>query len=161
VTFTNNSTGYDTPLSYAWDFDNDTVIDSTLPSPSYTYNTPETYSVRLTVTDADGSQSTLMRNNYIVVTAGGGCAGQPVKMEGSGVQYNTLQSAYIAAGEGDVIQARASDSYTEDLSLNQDIAITLRGGYDCTFTSVEGMTVLNGTITIDSGTVTIENIELQ
>jgi large repetitive protein len=43
------------PLTYAWDFDNDGVIDSTDPSPSYTYNADGTYTAKLTVTNAAGS----------------------------------------------------------------------------------------------------------
>ncbi len=42
LNFTNNSTGYDQPLSYEWDFDNDGTIDSTTENPLYTYNNPGT-----------------------------------------------------------------------------------------------------------------------
>ena len=68
VNFTNNSTGYDRPLSHEWDFDNDGIVDSTDRNPSYTYNTAGTYTVKLTVTDSDGSIDTLIRTNYITVT---------------------------------------------------------------------------------------------
>lgn len=40
-------------LSYAWDFNGDGLIDSTLPNPTYTFTTAGTYSVQLTVTDED------------------------------------------------------------------------------------------------------------
>jgi len=66
VTFTNSSTGYDQPLTYAWDFDNNGSIESTLQNPSAIYTGQGTYSVRLTVTDADGSADTLTRTNYII-----------------------------------------------------------------------------------------------
>ncbi len=68
VNFTDNSSGYDQPLSYEWDFDNDDIVDSTIQNPSYTYSSPGTYTVKLTVTDSDGSTSTLTRTNYITVT---------------------------------------------------------------------------------------------
>jgi PKD repeat protein len=51
--------------SWAWDFDNDGTIDSTDQNPAYTYNTPGTYSVNLTVTNEGGSNNTV-KTNFIV-----------------------------------------------------------------------------------------------
>jgi PKD repeat protein len=65
VNFTNSSTGYDQPLSYAWDFDCDGTDDSNEEHPSHTYNSSGAYSIALTVTDADGSISTVTKTNYI------------------------------------------------------------------------------------------------
>ncbi|KUG10026.1 cell surface protein [hydrocarbon metagenome] len=65
VTFTDQSTN--TPTSWAWDFDNDGIVDSTLQNPSHTYNTPGTYTVNLTVTNAGGSDSEV-KTDYITVT---------------------------------------------------------------------------------------------
>ncbi|MBN1194770.1 MAG: PKD domain-containing protein [Methanomicrobiaceae archaeon] len=65
VQFTDQSTG-DTPLTYAWDFDNDGTVDSTEQSPSFTYDTPGTYSVSLIVTNAAGSD-TEVKTDYITV----------------------------------------------------------------------------------------------
>jgi PKD repeat protein/streptogramin lyase len=67
VTFTNSSTGYDQPLTYEWDFENDGIVDSTEVNPSHIYNTPGIYSVKLRVTDADGSVSSIVLNNYIIL----------------------------------------------------------------------------------------------
>jgi len=52
--------------SYAWDLDGDSVVDSTLPNPSWTYNACGSYTVSLTVTDGVNPPSTLTRTNYIV-----------------------------------------------------------------------------------------------
>jgi PKD repeat protein len=52
--------------SYAWDFDNDGLTDSVEANPSYTYNTPGTYTVNLTVTGPGGSNSTV-KPGYISV----------------------------------------------------------------------------------------------
>ncbi len=65
VRFKDQSTG--TPLSYAWDFDNDGIIDSTTKNPTYIYRTAGTYTVTLTVTGAGGSDSET-KFNYITVT---------------------------------------------------------------------------------------------
>jgi len=55
VQFTDNSTGEIT--DWAWDFDNDGGTDSTQQNPSYSYDTPGTYTVSLTVTGKDGSDA--------------------------------------------------------------------------------------------------------
>ncbi len=54
VRFTDQSSGT-TPLTYAWDFRNDGTPDSTIQSPTFTYTTAGTYTVKLTVTNAAGS----------------------------------------------------------------------------------------------------------
>lgn len=41
--------------AYAWDFDNDTVIDSMVANPMHTYTTCGTYTVSLTIVDAAGA----------------------------------------------------------------------------------------------------------
>nr|WP_275425589.1 DUF3344 domain-containing protein [Methanosarcina horonobensis] len=64
VQFTDASTG--TVSSYAWDFDNDGIVDSNVQSPSYTYSEPGTYTVNLTVTGSGGSDSEV-KTGYIVV----------------------------------------------------------------------------------------------
>jgi len=65
VMFSDQSTGTG-PLTYAWDFTNDGVIDSTIQSPSFTYATAGTYSVNLTVTNGAGSDSEL-KTGYITI----------------------------------------------------------------------------------------------
>ena len=66
VTFTDQSTGT-TPISYAWDFNNDGSTDSTAQNPSFTYNAAGTYSVKLTVTNSAGT-NTALKTGYITVT---------------------------------------------------------------------------------------------
>ena len=63
--FTDASTGT-SPLTYAWDFDNNGVTDSTLQNPTYTYSAAGTYSAKLTVTNSIGT-NTLTKT--ITVTA--------------------------------------------------------------------------------------------
>ena len=52
--FTDASIGT-APLSYAWDFDNNGVTDSTLQNPTYTYSAAGTYTATLTVSNTAGS----------------------------------------------------------------------------------------------------------
>lgn len=53
-------------LAYSWDFDGDNIADSTSPNPQHVYTTCGTYTVSLTVADANGSL-TDTKTNYIVV----------------------------------------------------------------------------------------------
>lgn len=62
VSFQDQSTG--NPTSWFWDFGNGAT--STLKNPSTTYFTPGTYTVKLTVTNARGS-NTLTRSQYITI----------------------------------------------------------------------------------------------
>ena len=64
VTFTDQSLGY--TASWAWDIDNNGTIDYTAQSPSHTYTLPGIYSVKLIVTNANGSD-TMLKTNYIRV----------------------------------------------------------------------------------------------
>ncbi len=67
VFFTNLSTG---PMeSCAWDFDNDGNIDSEDVNPSFVYNGVGTYSVKLTIWDAGGNSTQMMKENFIGVSA--------------------------------------------------------------------------------------------
>jgi PKD repeat protein len=53
VAFTDASAG--SPTAWAWDFQDDGVVDSTAQHPQFTYTAPGVYTVRLTVSNAQGS----------------------------------------------------------------------------------------------------------
>ncbi|HEX6813259.1 MAG TPA: PKD domain-containing protein [Planctomycetota bacterium] len=52
-------------LSYAWDFDGDSVIDSTAQNPTFTYTTCGQYNVTLTVTDGVNPPDSATSNGHI------------------------------------------------------------------------------------------------
>ena len=69
VNFTDTSTGL--PTSWAWDFDNDTVTDSTAPNPSHTFSVAGSYPVTLTVDNGFGTNAvtkTVVVSDQPVVT---------------------------------------------------------------------------------------------
>lgn len=64
VNFSDQSTA--SPTSWAWDVDNNGTVDYTIKNPEHTYNSAGTYSVKLTVTNISGSDSTIFAG-YITI----------------------------------------------------------------------------------------------
>jgi|GEM_PF-1318188 len=88
VNFTDQSTG--TPSVWQWEFVGGTPSSSTAQSPSVVYNTPGTYDVVLTVSNANGSNS-LTRPTYITVSNGSPpCGGQSTVTDIDGNVYNVV-----------------------------------------------------------------------
>jgi trimeric autotransporter adhesin len=85
VQFTDTSSG--TVDSRAWDFQNDGVVDSTVPSPTFTYTSPNAYTAKLTVTNSAGSSSAT--RTITVSPAGGG---------GSTLTFTPSDDAYVRSG---------------------------------------------------------------
>ena len=67
VAFADASAG--SPTSWSWDFQNDGTVDSTQANPRFTYTLPGSYDVKLTVTNADGSDEEVKAGH---VTVGSG-----------------------------------------------------------------------------------------
>lgn len=74
VSFTDASSGQVT--SWAWDFQDDGVIDSTAQDPSFTYTSAGSFTTRLTVSGPGGSSATTGPGPVVVDPSGGG--GAPV-----------------------------------------------------------------------------------
>ncbi len=66
VSFSDESTN--TPASWAWDFNNDDTVDSTLQDPSYEYAAAGTYTVKLSVSNDVGNDEET-KTGYITVSA--------------------------------------------------------------------------------------------
>ncbi|MEA3442763.1 MAG: PKD domain-containing protein, partial [Chloroflexota bacterium] len=79
VQFTDLSTGSlgCAIAAWAWDFNNDGIIDSTVQNPSNTYAAVGTYTVSLTVTDELDLSDTETKTGYIVVKSPRGRAAAP------------------------------------------------------------------------------------
>ncbi|MBI4681500.1 MAG: PKD domain-containing protein [Nitrospirae bacterium] len=138
VTFTNSSTGYNQPLTYAWDFDNNGTVDSAGQNPSYSFTTPGIYTVKLTVTDSDGNQDTMLRMGYITVYADADGDGYP-----SNIDCNDNDPA-VNPGAAEIHGNCIDDdcnAATADSSSNGDWAIEcVDGSGDVgSYTSVAGV----------------------
>jgi PKD repeat protein len=67
IQFTDKSTG--TSSSWSWDFNGDGVIDSSAQNPVYVYKAPGTYTAKLTVSNANGSDSKSVTINSLKVSS--------------------------------------------------------------------------------------------
>ena len=88
------------------------------------------------------------------------CAASPVKIVSTGAGYSSLQSAYDAAGSGDVILSQDA-LFTGDLFMDLNKSVAFEGGYECSYTARTGITSLNGNMTVSNGTVTIGGLSLE
>ena len=83
------------------------------------------------------------------------CGNAPVRIQGKG-SFQSLQAAYDAAANGDVIQA-VGQLFTENLMAHRNISVILDGGYKCDYKSNPDRTIM-GVPLISSGRVAMKNI---
>ncbi|MDD5093567.1 MAG: PKD domain-containing protein [Dehalococcoidia bacterium] len=122
VQFTDQSTG--DPASWAWDFENDGTPDSTDQNPTYTYASAGTFTVKLTATNAVGSDDEI-KPDYINVTTLG-----PKTWyvdDSGGADFMTIQAAVTAASGGDTIIVR-DGTYNENVVVDKNLAIQSESG---------------------------------
>jgi hypothetical protein len=129
----------------------------------YTRNTQRTTKIKGMVTTTVGGGKLTIKNfvlrgaTPIQTTAPSG----PVSI--GGTSYASLQAAYNAAVSGDIIKCRDM-VFTENLSINRDILVTLEGGWDVGFTeNLGGQTTIHGavTTTVGGGKLTIKNFIIE
>ena len=119
VQFNDTSIGLIT--GWAWDFNGDGITDSNQRNPTYTYNTPGTYTVTLTVTGPYYT-STKTLTNFFTVTG-------PTNNR-TGTIYTTIQEAIDNALNGDTIltgNTSYRETYTENLNINKNVTLTAIG----------------------------------
>jgi hypothetical protein len=87
----------------------------------------------------------------------------PVRIAGlSPAYYSTLQTAYDDAWDLDTIQGQGL-VFNEDLSIDDvsDKSVILEGGYNNDFSSITGITTINGSMVVSNGTLIIQNGVIQ
>jgi hypothetical protein len=87
------------------------------------------------------------------------CAIGPVRKDAQSY-YDAIQAGYTDVADSGTLQMQAQ-SFTENISINRNVNINLKGGYDCSFSANSGWTTVSGVITISSGKVTVENIKIK
>jgi hypothetical protein len=88
------------------------------------------------------------------------CANLPVKNQESLAFDSSLQHMYddstnTLSGNHILLLSAA---LTEPLHFDRDIAIGLRGGFDCSYSVNQSSTIIDGSINVVSGSLTVENI---
>jgi hypothetical protein len=73
--------------------------------------------------------------------------------------FETLQAAYDAATDGDAIQLH-SGMLVGDLLANSPVSVTVKGGYDASYSGNDLDTQLQGRVTLQQGTVRMEKVRL-
>ncbi len=92
----------------------------------------------------------------------------PVKRVEGGTtikSYSTVQEAFSdpALKSGDIIETQET-TFNESPTFNLNdlnVSITLKSGFDAPFTSQTGYSTITGTLTISTGTLTVEDIVIQ
>jgi hypothetical protein len=80
---------------------------------------------------------------------------------GNSKLYGLLQSAYDSASDGSVIDAQMV-TFTEDLVLKSSKSVTLKGGFfDSSFTSQMDNTTLQGSLTIELGSLIVDRLNIE
>ena len=175
VTFTSTSTN--NPTSYSWVFEGGTPSTSTSSNPTVTYNSIGNFDVKLTVSNASGSNSET-KANFITVTE---YVADYCTSAGSNYSYEWIAGVKVGAFTNTSSSAGYTNftSKTISVSAGSDYAITLTPGHassayaeywkiwidlngDADFddpgelvfdAGAASKTAVNGTITIPAGTV--------
>ena len=122
--------------------------------------TPATYYVYAIVTPPGDTTKYYIWDTYFQITPQS-CSKLPVMLQqASPAYYSKIQSAYNAASYGMPIETQAIN-FAENLNFNRNIAVILKGGFNCDYSNNPATTSITGSLTISSGTATIENMEIK
>ena len=121
-------------------------------NPSHLYSSTGSYTVSLTATNVGGSNTTV-KSSYVNISV---CPNLPVRIVGK-ASYSSLQAAYDASVDGDIIQAQAQVFY-ENFVANRSVSVTIDGGNTCDYSSNQDKSIIVGVPQIAAGTVTLENM---
>jgi gliding motility-associated-like protein len=141
--FNNNTSGASSPFSYRWSFGDGGS--STSASPSHTYSSNGSYSIKLVASNSIGCSDSLTRTSYIIVTSetanfslssSGICPGQSVTVSNtSSPSYNSSKWNF---GDG---ATSTSSSATHTYSSPGTYTIKLVTTYGCTDSTTKTVTV--------------------
>jgi hypothetical protein len=75
------------------------------------------------------------------------------------VPYSSLQTAFDHAGPDGTVSAWGV-AFREDLTTGDSHHVTIRGGYNGSYTAVTGTTTLKGKLTVSHGSLTVGNMTI-
>jgi hypothetical protein len=153
--------GHNVEYQFDWKGDETDLSPWGSSTQSKTWSTSGAYSVRARARCATHTSVVSGWSSGLLVTITMDCQGQHVKIENT--LYETLELAYNAAVTGDTIKCQGV-RFTENLTVNRNIEVTLAGGYDCVYApNVGSITFIHGmvTTTVGGGKITIKNFFLE
>jgi len=71
--------------------------------------------------------------------------------------FPSLQAAYTTAQTGNTIQLWGIE-FSENCVFDRNVSVVLKGGYDDSYLSNSGQTIINGNFTITKGAVTVDRL---
>lgn len=151
VSFTNTSTG---ATSYSWTFPGGTPSTSNSPNPTVVYNSPGTYTVTLTSTNAFGSQ-----NSTESITVGA-LPATPTASSNSPTQINGSLNLFANGSTGNYFWTGPNGFTSNDQNPQINNPGTSAGGQYCVYVVASGCTSQTAcTQVVVSGYVSVNNAE--
>lgn len=83
------------------------------------------------------------------------CHSTPVRIQTA--PYATIQAAYEAAREGEVLEMVA-EGFSETLLFDHGVAVSLSGGFSCGFSPAASFTTIRGSLLIQQGSVAVSRV---
>jgi N-acetylneuraminic acid mutarotase len=116
-------------------------------------NTATNSNIIIAANNCSGSASL---SSFNITVTNAACANPPVSIAGvTPVYYPDFPSAYAVAANNSTIEFQAF-VFSSDFQLNENISITLDGGYDCGYTTdTAGVTGMLGNLLVTNGTANI------
>lgn len=149
VTFASQIQGGESPYTYAWDFGDGAT--STTSLPSHTFNTPGSYNVELTLTDANGAVAT--NTVSIEVQAPDALIVNPSASPDHGIAPLTVQFQGDASGGSGTLeyQWNFGDGQTSTEKNPRHIYVSA-GSYTASLVVTDALgTTANGSVNIEAG----------
>jgi hypothetical protein len=89
------------------------------------------------------------------------CSELPVWILGTASYYSAVQTGYNNITGGHTLQIQ-SQPFTENLSLQSNGTIAIKGGYNCDYSANDGFSTIHGNVIIGTGTtITVEKVIIQ
>ncbi|MDU0457322.1 MAG: multicopper oxidase domain-containing protein [Geobacteraceae bacterium] len=172
VTAAHNYTAHFALTSYAVSLDQcvtGPTIVSSGDMPTYNFNTngfdvtAQINGTPIVLTGSSYTYSTGVTGNQVItatytVNPVGTTAAARIVRGATTLDFATLQAAYTAAQDGETIMLKGG-TQAGSLNLNRPISVTLKGGYDASYTANCSFTTV-GAITFGGGSVTFDRVSL-
>lgn len=161
---------------------NQTCVVSTaiIGSGSITPNVPQIFNIGASTTFAvsagagyfiagvSGCGGTLAGNSYATGTLAADCTVTSefkltqAKVPANSVRtdFNTLQEAYADSATLNGMSIQTQAVTFSAFTLDRDISVTIKGGYDSGFLVNSGVTVVSGALTVQRGSAVVENLTI-